>query len=84
MANAFIMITTEPTKSESIGARLRSMKGAIVYEVLSPFDFIVNLEAETTEALTSTLRGDIRSIPGVSATLTCTVVDGKSPEAQAL
>jgi DNA-binding Lrp family transcriptional regulator len=53
------------------------MRGTVVYEVLGPFDFIVDLQADTSEELTSALRGDIRSIPGVSATLTCTVIEGE-------
>lgn len=75
MAKAFIMITAEPAETESIATRLRGMHGTIVYEVLGPFDFIVDLQADTSEELTSALRGDIRSIPGVSATLTCTVLE---------
>ena len=75
MAKAFIMITAEPTATEAIAARLRSMHGTVVYEVLGPFDFIVDIQADTSEELASALRGDIRSIPGVSATLTCTVLE---------
>ena len=77
MAKAFIMITAEPSETQRIGERLRNMRGAVVYEVLGPFDFIVDLQADTSEELTSALRGDIRSIPGVSATLTCTVIEDK-------
>ena len=77
MAKAFIMITAEPTATEAIGERLRNMPGTTVYEVLGPFDFIVDLQSNTSEGLTSALRGNIRSIPGVSATLTCTVIEGK-------
>ncbi len=77
MAKAFIMITAEPSETEAIAARLRTMRGTVVYEVLGPFDFIVDLQADTSEELNSALRGDIRSIPGVSATLTCTVIEGK-------
>ena len=77
MAKAFIMITTEPTETQRIGERLRNMRGAVVYEVLGPFDFIVDMEADTPEDLTSTLRNNVRSISGVSATLTCTVIEDK-------
>ena len=76
MAKAFIMITTEPAETRKIGERLRNVRGAVVYEVLGPFDFIVDLEADTPEDLTFALRNNIRSISGVSATLTCTVMEG--------
>ena len=77
MAKAFIMITAEPSETQRIGERLRNMRGAVVYEVLGPFDFIVDIEADSPEDLTSTLRINVRSIPGVSATLTCTVIEDK-------
>ena len=76
MAKAFIMITAEPSETQRIGERLRNMRGAVVYEVLGPFDFIVDMEADSPEDLTSTLRNNVRSISGVSATLTCTVIEG--------
>ncbi|MQG77318.1 MAG: Lrp/AsnC family transcriptional regulator [SAR202 cluster bacterium] len=77
MAKAFIMITAEPSETQRIGERLRNMRGAVVYEVLGPFDFIVDMEADTPEDLTSVLRNNVRSISGVSATLTCTVIEDK-------
>ncbi len=77
MAKAFIMITAEPSETQRIGERLRNMRGAVVYEVLGPFDFIVDMEADSAEDLTSTLRNNVRSISGVSATLTCTVIEDK-------
>ena len=77
MAKAFIMITAEPSETQRIGERLRNIRGAVVYEVLGPFDFIVDMEADTPEDLTSTLRNNVRSISGVSATLTCTVIEDK-------
>ena len=77
MAKAFIMITAEPSETQRIGERLRNMRGAVVYEVLGPFDFIVDMEADSPEDLTSTLRNNVRSIAGVSATLTCTVIEDK-------
>ena len=77
MAKAFIMITAEPSETQRIGKRLRNMRGAVVYEVLGPFDFIVDMEADTPEDLTSILSNNVRSISGVSATLTCTVIEDK-------
>ena len=74
MAKAFIMVNTEPTETLRIGERLRAIRGAVIYEVFGPFDFIVDLEADTPEDLAGTLRANIRSLRGVTTTLTCSVI----------
>ena len=74
MAKAFIMVNTEPTETNRIGERLRTIRGAVVYEVFGPFDFIVDLEADTPEDLAATLRNNIRTVRGVTTTLTCSVM----------
>lgn len=74
MAKAFIMVNAEPTETNRIGERLRAIRGAVVYEVFGPFDFIVDLEADTPEDLAATLRNSIRAVRGVSTTLTCSVM----------
>lgn len=74
MAKAFIMVNTEPTETNRIAERLKSIRGAVVYEVFGPFDFIVDLEADTPEDLAATLRNSIRSVRGVTTTLTCSVM----------
>ena len=74
MAKAFVMVNTEPTETLKIGERLRAIRGAVVYEVFGPFDFIVDLEADTPEDLAGVLRSSIRSLRGVTTTLTCSVM----------
>ncbi|MCY4624700.1 MAG: Lrp/AsnC ligand binding domain-containing protein [Chloroflexi bacterium] len=74
MAKAFIMVNTEPTETNRIAERLKAIRGAVVYEVFGPFDFIVDLEADTPEDLAATLRNSIRSLRGVNTTLTCSVM----------
>lgn len=74
MAKAFIMVNTEPTETNRIGERLRTIRGAVVYEVFGPFDFIVDLEADTPEDLAAMLRNNIRTVHGVTTTLTCSVM----------
>ncbi len=74
MAKAFVMVNTEPTETLRIGERLRTIRGAVVYEVFGPFDFIVDLEADTPEDLAGVLRSSIRSLRGVTTTLTCSVM----------
>ncbi len=70
-AHAYILITVDPSRTQAVRERLRAVPGAYVREVLGPFDFIVELEAETQEDLTATLRSKIRPIPGVTSTITC-------------
>ena len=74
MAKAFIMVNTAPTETNRIAERLKAIRGAVVYEVFGPFDFIVDLEADTPEDLAATLRNSIRSLRGVNTTLTCSVM----------
>ena len=71
MANAYVLITVDPTKTRAVADRLRSIPGALVREVLGPYDFVVELEADTDEDLTAALRTKIRAISGVTSTVTC-------------
>jgi DNA-binding Lrp family transcriptional regulator len=70
--NAYVLLTVEPAKTQAVLGRLRAIPGAVVHEVLGPYDMVVELEADTPEDLTSVLRSKIRSIVGVTATVTCT------------
>ena len=49
--------------------QLRSIPGAMVHEVLGPFDVIVDLETDTQEDATGILRNKIRPIHGVTNTV---------------
>ena len=72
-AKTFILVTVEPSQTRKVEDRLTGIPGAIVYEVLGPHDFIVDLEADTVEDITNVLQSKTRPIPGVSATVTCMV-----------
>jgi DNA-binding Lrp family transcriptional regulator len=71
-ANAHILINLEPAKTQSVVERLRAIPGAIVQEVLGPYDVIVELESDSQEDITAILRHKIRTIDGVTNTVTCT------------
>lgn len=71
-ANAYIMLSVEPAKTHAVIEKLKNVPGALVHEVLGPYDIIVELEAPTTEDLARTLRSSIRPIQGIVATVTCT------------
>ncbi len=70
-ANAYILLSLEPSKTQSAIERLKGLPGAVVQEVLGPYDAVVEIEADTQEDITATLRHRIRSIDGVTNTVTC-------------
>ncbi|MFQ6029548.1 MAG: chaperone NapD [Dehalococcoidia bacterium] len=70
-ANAYILVNVEPTKTTAVVQRLREVPGAIVQEVLGPYDIVVELEADTQEDITALLRHRIRPVDGVTNTVTC-------------
>ncbi len=74
-ANAYVLLNVEPAKTQAVVDRLRKIPRAIVHEVLGPYDIVVELEAETPEDLTTSLRTKIRPIPGITASVTCTWMD---------
>ena len=69
--HAYILLTADPARTQNVGDRLRTLPGAFVREVLGPFDFVVELEADTQENLTVILRTKIRPVPGVTSSVTC-------------
>ena len=71
-ANAYVLLNVEPARTHQVLEVLRGLQGTLVREVLGPFDIVVELEAPTMEALTSILRSKIRTVPGVTSTVTCT------------
>jgi DNA-binding Lrp family transcriptional regulator len=71
-ANAYILVNIEPAKTQAAVERLKAIPGAIVQEVLGPYDAIVELESDSPEDITAILRHKIRTIDGVTNTVTCT------------
>ncbi len=70
-ANAYILINLEPAKTRAALDKLSALPGAIVQEVLGPYDAIVEVEADTQEDITALLRNRVRAIDGVVNTVTC-------------
>ena len=70
-ANAYVLVTVEPARTESVLERMRAIPGAIVREVLGPYDIVVELTADTDEDLTAILRNKIRPVTGITSTVTC-------------
>ena len=72
--NSYILINVEPAVTNAVLEQLRSIPGAMVHEVLGPFDVIVDLETDTQEDATGILRNKIRPIHGVTNTVTCVCI----------
>ena len=70
-ANAYILVNTDPTNTAEVMKKLEAITGAVVHEVLGPYDYVVDLEADTQEDITVILRHKIRPIKGVTNTVTC-------------
>ena len=75
-ANAYVLLNVEPARTEEVVKRLRAIPGAVVREVLGPYDMVVELEKDTTVDITSVVRSKIRGIPGVTSTITCMWIEG--------
>ncbi len=76
-ANAYVLITIDPTKTEQVVKQLNSITGAVVREVTGPYDAVVELERDTSVDLTSLVRSKIRAISGVTSTVTCLWIEGR-------
>lgn len=50
-ANAYILVNVDPTHTEEVIKKLGAITGAVVHEVLGPYDFVVDLEADTQEEI---------------------------------
>ncbi len=70
-ANAFVLVNVDPEKTRAVVDQLERISGAVVHEVLGPYDIVVDIEADTQEDLTAILRNKIRPIHGVTNTVTC-------------
>jgi DNA-binding Lrp family transcriptional regulator len=76
-AKAFILVRCELARTQAVGERLGGIQGALIYEVMGPNDFILDVEADTPEDLTNILRTKVRPIAGVTDTLTCIAMPSK-------
>ncbi len=72
---AFILIHTELGKAEEAAASVRGLHGIVSSEaVTGPYDVIARVEAENVDALGKLVIARIQDVPGITRTLTCTVV----------
>lgn len=70
-ANSLILLNVAPDSTRDVLHRLKGIPGAVVHEVLGPYDLVVDVEVDTQGEITSILRSKIRPLDGVTNTVTC-------------
>ena len=73
---AYVLIQTEVGKAVTVVGSIRSISGvAVAEDVTGPYDVIVKAEAPTMDELGRLVVAKIQSVPGITRTLTCPVVN---------
>tara|TARA_Y100000588_G_scaffold59654_1_gene58591 strand:+ start:653 stop:826 length:174 start_codon:yes stop_codon:yes gene_type:complete len=54
-----------------VAEQLRAIAGAMVHDVLGPYDFVIDLGADSQEDIKAILRHKIRPLKGVTSAVTC-------------
>ena len=79
MAEAFVLIETQPGAHDEILSHLRELKGVkSAHFVTGPYDVIAILEMVHTSQLSGLIGGQIHPIHGIRKTVTCLVIDDPS------
>ncbi len=75
MVTAYVLIQTENGASAEVAAKIRQIEGVDRADhVTGPYDVIVQASAEDLDALGGIVISRIQDVPGLTRTLTCTVV----------
>lgn len=75
MVQAYILIQTEVGKARDVAATVSDLPGVVqVDAVTGPYDVIVLTEAKTVDELGSLVVSKVQGVPGITRTLTCSVV----------
>ena len=75
MVQAFILIQTEVGKAATVAQAIGELPGvASAEDVTGPYDVIARVEANTVDELGKLVIAKIQDVPGITRTLTCTVV----------
>jgi DNA-binding Lrp family transcriptional regulator len=75
MVQAYILIQTEVGRARDVAAAISDISGVVrVDAVTGPYDVIVLTEAHTVDELGKMIVSSVQAIPGITRTLTCSVV----------
>ena len=75
MVQAYILIQSEVGMAASVAERIAGITGVTLAEdVTGPYDVIARVEARNVDELGRLVIAKIQDVPGITRTLTCTVV----------
>ena len=75
VVQAYILIQTEVGRAASVAVEISGLSGVTMAEdVTGPYDVIARIEAPTLDELGQIVIAKIQDVPGITRTLTCTVV----------
>ena len=75
MVQAYILIQTDVGRAASVAQAIAGLEGvALAEDVTGPYDVIARVEAGTVDELGKLVIAKIQDVPGITRTLTCTVV----------
>lgn len=69
--NAYVLLTVNPGNTKAVVRTLNAIPKVIATEVLGPYDIVVKIERPSTAEIVSVVQNQIRTIPGVTASVTC-------------
>jgi DNA-binding Lrp family transcriptional regulator len=75
VVQAYILIQTEVGKAATVAEQIARISGVTLAEdVTGPYDVIARVEARNVDELGKLVIARIQDVPGITRTLTCTVV----------
>ena len=75
VVQAYILIQTDVGKAASVATAVAGIAGVLQAEdVTGPYDVIARVEAPSVDELGKLVIARIQDVPGITRTLTCTVV----------
>lgn len=76
MVQAYILIQTEVGKAREVAGAIAGVAGVVrVDAVTGPYDVVVLAESGTVDELGKMIVSRVQMVPGITRTLTCSVVN---------
>jgi len=75
VVQAYILIQTDVGRAASVATAIAALEGvALAEDVTGPYDVIARVEASNVDDLGRLVIAKLQDVPGITRTLTCTVV----------
>jgi DNA-binding Lrp family transcriptional regulator len=75
VVQAYILIQTEVGKAREVALAIKGLAGVVrVDAVTGPYDVVVLTEARNVDELGKMIVSNVQLVPGITRTLTCSVV----------